>query len=169
VSSERCNQRRSWGITSHKIPNTRRAHLDPNLMTLPQAVHSGLLSGQLINLTHCACVGTICLIRYEVEFKNGVRAAAVVTGRGASYEFEVIGTEGSIRCWHQLGSETVGSGWAGVRLVRHGAEGMDSYLFEEGELEAASVSDRGGQTVFCLEELVRIIDLMKPQLMAELR
>eukprot|EP01046_Picozoa_sp_COSAG06_P016124 COSAG06_NODE_1057_length_10905_cov_6.405793_10_plen_115_part_00 len=90
-------------------------------------------------------------------------------GRGASYEFEVIGTEGSIRCWHQLGSETVGSGWAGVRLVRHGAEGMDSYLFEEGELEAASVSDRGGQTVFCLEELVRIIDLMKPQLMAELR
>ena len=44
---------------------------------------------------------------YELEFKNGVRAAAVVTGRGASYEFEVIGTEGRIRCWHQLGSESV--------------------------------------------------------------
>ena len=44
---------------------------------------------------------------YELEFKNGVRATAAVTGRGASYEFEIIGTEGRIRCWHQLGSDTV--------------------------------------------------------------
>lgn len=44
---------------------------------------------------------------YELEFKNGVRAAAVMAGRGAQYEFEIIGTEGRIRCWHQLGSETV--------------------------------------------------------------
>ena len=44
---------------------------------------------------------------YELEFKNGVRAAAVVSGRGASYEFEVIGTKGRVRCWHQLGSMTL--------------------------------------------------------------
>lgn len=124
---------------------------------------------------------------YELEFKNGVRAASVVTGRGANYEFEIVGTNGRIRCWHQLGSETVvrlvatmmltfrfadsfmmtlrvgilrlllctqGSAQDGVSLVYHGANGMDSYVFEHGSVPAYSVSDRGGQTVFCLEELV---------------
>ena len=47
-----------------------------------------------------------------------------------------------------------GSARDGVSLVRHGAEGMDSYLFERASVAASSVSDRGGQTVFCLEELV---------------
>ena len=46
-----------------------------------------------------------------------------------------------------------GSARHGVSMVQHGAEGTDSYLFEHGSLAGASVSDRGGQTVFCLEEL----------------
>ena len=47
-----------------------------------------------------------------------------------------------------------GSAQDGVSLIRHGAEGTDSYLFEHASVATASVLDRGGQTVFCLEELV---------------
>jgi predicted dehydrogenase len=39
------------------------------------------------------------LSTYQLLFKNGVVATAVQTGPGATYEFEIIGTEGSIRCW----------------------------------------------------------------------
>lgn len=39
-------------------------------------------------------------------------------------------------------------------MVLHGAEGVDNYMFEHAALASTSVADRGGQTVFCLEELV---------------
>ena len=55
---------------------------------------------------------------YELEFANGVMATSAHTGSGAVYEFEIIGSEGTIRCWHQLGSDCVGSGSVGVCMRR---------------------------------------------------
>jgi len=74
---------------------------------------------------------------YQLEFANGVIASAVPTGAGASYEVEVVGTEGSVRCWHQLASETVGSAASGARLQRK--DTSLRVLFDHEPLVASSV------------------------------
>ena len=47
---------------------------------------------------------------------------------GATYEFEIIGSDGSIRCWHQLASATVGSAASGARLQVGAVISNDSRL-----------------------------------------
>eukprot|EP01052_Picozoa_sp_SAG31_P002990 SAG31_NODE_110_length_24476_cov_9.909654_7_plen_150_part_00 len=51
---------------------------------------------------------------YQIQFMNGVVATAVPSGKGAAYEFEVIGPAGTLRTWYQLASDVVDDGPAGT-------------------------------------------------------